>query len=897
MAAVLLERDEPAAAIADRLVSAAAGRGSLVLVGGEAGVGKSSLANAVAREAQGRGTPVLVGACDALATPRPLGPFRDIAASLGDSQLLQIVDGAPLRHEVFVAYLELLSTDTWLVVIEDLHWADEATLDLIRYLARRIGSTSSVLVGTYRNDELDERHPLRSLLGELSGAESLVRLSLHSLSATSVASLAVGHDIDPADLYRRTGGNPFFVTEVLAAGGQELPEAVRDAVLARAGRLSDGGRAVLEAAAVVPLHIELELLLSMCPGSENEIDECQRRGMLVADGFGLRFRHELARSAIESDLPAARRSMLHRQVLAWLLAGGDDRGLARVVHHATAAGDTDAVLQFAPLAADRAAELGAHREAAAHLGAAVAAGEGRLAPADLAPLLSRRALECNVSDQHAAALALYRRSLAIWQDLGNAREAGDVLQRLSRVLLTAGEGSEARAAADAAIAALATLPAGRELAMALSARAQIAMRATEYVEVITYGERAVRLADELGEESILVSALVNIGSSEFERTGGDVGRHRLEEAIRRARAAGEEDQLGRGLLNLGVVHLLHREYGPARAAFDEGIAFSEERGLDALSLMMRAERARLDLETGNLDAAATAATDCLRRTEAQDTRVSSLTVLGRVRALRGDPGVWEVLDQAAEIAAGQAEVQYLGPVAVARLEAALLASVPVDDIADAAKATLALAQERATPWLTGELHVWLARAGHPVEVSTPVAEPWRLELAGDSHGASEAWHSIGCPCEAAMALAWAETSRDAADDDGGGGGGGGGGGEDDTRRAAVEELQRLGAHQAATMTARRLRAGGVRGVPRGARKETLSNPSRLTRRELEVLHLMADGMTNAEVAVQLFVSVKTVEHHVGAVLSKLGARNRAAAVAEARRRGYLSGDLQAGSRA
>jgi ATP/maltotriose-dependent transcriptional regulator MalT len=870
--AVLLERDEPAAVIADRLISAAAGRGALVLVGGEAGVGKSSLASAVAREAQERGTAVLVGACDALATPRPLGPFRDIAAAVGDSHLLEILDGAPLRHEVFVAYLELLATDTRLVVIEDLHWADEATLDLIRYLARRIGSTSSVLVGTYRNDELDEHHPLRALLGELSGAESLVRLSLHSLSAAAVASLAVGHDIDAADLYRRTGGNPFFVTEVLAAGGQELPEAVRDAVFARAARLSAGGRAVLEAAAVVPLHIELELLLAMCADSESDIDECQRRGMLVADGFRLRFRHELARSAIESDIPAARRAMLHRQVLAWLLARGDDRGLARVVHHAIAAGDTDAVLEFAPLAANRAAELGAHREAAAHLGAAVAASEGRLPIAELAGLLSRQALECNVSDQHAASLALYRRALAIWQEVGDARQAGDILQRLSRVLVTAGEGAEARQVADAAIAALELLPAGRELAMALSSRSQIAMRATEYDDVISYGERAVQLADELGEEAILIYGLINIGSSEFERDGGLAGRQRLEEAISRAKAAGEEDQFGRGMLNLGVVHLLHREYALARAAFDEGIAFSEERGRDALALMMRAERARLDLETGNLDAAATAATDCLRRTEAQDTRVSSLTVLGRVRALRGDPGVWDVLDEAAEIAARQVELQYLGPVAVARLEASLLGSLPVDKAADAAAATLRLAQERGTPWLTGELHVWLARAGHPVEVSTPVAEPWRLELTGDNHAAAEAWRLIGCPCEGAMALAWAE----------------GGGGEDDARRAAVEELQRLGAHQAATMAARRLRTDGVRGVPRGARRETLSNPSRLTRRELEVVHLMADGLTNPEVAARLFVSVKTVEHHVGAVLSKLGARNRAAAVGEARRLGYVS---------
>jgi DNA-binding CsgD family transcriptional regulator/tetratricopeptide (TPR) repeat protein len=797
---------------------------------------------------------VLVGACDALATPRALGPFRDIAADVGDLRLLEILQGAPRRHEVFGAYLELLASETRLVVIEDLHWADEATLDLLRYLARRIGATRTVLVGTYRNDELDAHHPLRSLLGELSGADSVIRLSLHSLSAAAVASLAAGHDIDADHLYHTTGGNPFFVTEVLAAGGHELPEVVRDAVLARAARLSPGGRGVLEAAAVVPMHV-------------------QRRGMLVADGFGVRFRHELARSAIESDLPAARRAMLHRQVLAWLRGRGDTTTLARVVHHAVAAGNTEAVLELAPMAARHAAELGAHREAAAHLAAAVTAGESRrLPPGELADLLSRQALECNVSDQHTAALALYRQALAIWEKDGDTRRTGDTLERLARVLLTTGRGTEARQAADAAIALLEVLPAGPELAMALSTRSRIAMRATEYDDVSRFGEHAAQLADDLGEEAILIYTLINIGSSEFERTGDASGRRRLEEAIARAKASGDEDQFGRGLLNLGVVHLLHREYAPARAAFDEGIAFCDERGRDALGMMMRAERARLDLETGNLEAAATAATDCLRRTEADDTRVSSLIVLGRVRALRGDPGVWELLDQASEIAQRQGEVQYLGPVAVARLEACLLGSAPLDDAVVAAQATLRLAQGRASPWLTGEIHVWLARAGHPMTASTPIAEPWRLELNRDARAAAEAWCSIGCPCEAAMAVAWLD------------------GNEDSVRGAAVEELRRLGARQAAAVAMKRMRQTGVRGIPRGARKETLANPSRLTRRELEVLDLVADGLTNAEVAERLFVSIKTVEHHVSAFLAKLGARNRMAALAEARRRGFLTGD-------
>jgi DNA-binding CsgD family transcriptional regulator/tetratricopeptide (TPR) repeat protein len=527
------------------------------------------------------------------------------------------------------------------------------------------------------------------------------------------------------------------------------------------------------------------------------------------------------------------------------------------------------------MAAMRDAHLGAHREASAHYGAAVAAGAGRLTDSDMAELLSRQAYEAYLSEQHVEALALHSQALALWRNLGNSDRAGQSLHHTARLLWTIGRRDEASAAADEAIALLEALDPGSELAMALSTRSQLAMRGHETADAIEYGERALQLAEALDEEATAIHALTNIGAAEFleaaefERSASNSGAARLEEAVRRARASAHEEYLARALLNLGAVYLFRREYARARQAMDEGVAHCDERGLDGFGMVIRADRARLLLETGDLDGAATNATDVLRRSASQDARVVALTVLGRVRALRGDPGVWDVLDEAWMIADAQGEVQFLGAAAVARIEASvLLGSHREEAVADALR-TLRLTDERAEPWVAGALSVWLERADEMHPASPRIAEPWSQELSGEAHRAAETWRSLGCPYEAAMAIAWG-AARDDLD-----------------RRQAVEQLFQLGARQAAAVAARRLREEGIRGVPRGAHRATLANPAQLTPRELETLALLSEGLTNTEMAARMFVAPKTMEHHVSAVLGKLGAHSRTAALREAGRRGML----------
>ncbi len=297
--AELLEREELLDRFAGALAEASAGNGRLVLLAGEAGAGKSALVRAFCAEQPGP-VRVLSGACDALFTPRPLGPLADVAAETG-GELERLVDTGAQPHEILKVLLEeLRGPRPTLLVIEDLHWADEATLDVLRVLSRRIDATHALVVATYRDDELDREHPLRIVLGELATRPCVERLAVPPLSPAAVAELAAG-GIDPVELHRLTNGNPFFVTEVIASGLGVVPPTVRDAVLARAARLSEPGRAVLDAVAIAPPRVELWLLEALAGENVSGLDECLASGMLVERSSAVEFRHDLARLAIEES--------------------------------------------------------------------------------------------------------------------------------------------------------------------------------------------------------------------------------------------------------------------------------------------------------------------------------------------------------------------------------------------------------------------------------------------------------------------------------------------------------------------------------------------------------------------------------------------------------------------
>ncbi len=830
--------------------------GRLVLVGGEAGAGKTTLVRRFCDEQAGAAR-ILWGACDALFTPRPLGPLFDIAGATG-GELQELVGSDARPHEVVAALLrELQGGKPTIVVLEDLHWADEATLDVFRLFARRVEAVSALVLASYRDDELGRDQSLRIVLGELPTGGQVERVKVEALSRAATAQLAEPHGVDADQLYRTTGGNPFFVTEVLTGGGERIPPTVRDAVLARAGRLGPEARELLDALAIEPQLLD---------DGAASLDECLGSGMLSEATEGLAFRHELARLTIEDAIAPNRRVALHRAALSVLEARpAAAHEPARLAHHAEAAGDAQAVLRHAPQAAKSASSAGAHREAAAQYARALRFAGG-LPPAKRAGLFSGRAYECYLIDQLDQAIDAQGSALACCREAGGVREEGDSLRRLAQMLGFAGRTAEAAKAARKAVALLEPLGPGPELAMAYGKLAQRYANWEDAESAIGWGTRALELADRLGDTEILVYALVSVGAAEF-RGDAPKGREKLERALELARAAGLEDHVGRAFLNLVWLSARQRSFALAGRYLNAALEYSGERGLDYWRLSLLAVQARLQLDQGRWAEAAESAALVLRNPRtAPVPRVLAGVVQSLVRARHGDPEVWSLLDAALAQAEPTGELQQLAPVAAARAETAWLEGRH-DVAAVAAEPALELALRCSASWEIGALACWRRRAG--VDESTPpgAAEPYALELAGDFTGAAELWEQIGCPYEAALALAGAD--------------------DDNALRRSLDQLQRLGAQPAATIVGRRLRERGARGLPRGPRAATRQNPANLTARELDVLELVAEGLRNAQIAERLFLSEKTVGHHVSAILRKLGAHTRGEASAEAVRLGIV----------
>jgi hypothetical protein len=391
----LLEREQYFDQLTQLWRAAATGHGCTVLVSGEAGIGKTALVEQFVHQ-HCQAARRLWGACDALFTPRPLGPLHDMAAEVQGAWATLLQRETP-RSVLFSAFLnDLQQGGPTVVVIEDTHWADEATLDLITFLGRRIAHLPTLVLLTYRDDALARDHPLRAVLGDLpSGAAARLRLPL--LSEQAVRHLA-RHALRPQrsleQLYAVTGGNPFFVTEVLASNTAAIPPTVRDAVLARVARLSPPAQALLELVSVVPTRTERWLLDTMQEEVPLALEDGFSSGMLSVDLTTVAFRHELARLAVESTLSPQRRQTLHVRLLERLLAhGADPSQAARLVHHAAGANDEAVIARYAPLAARHAASQGAHREAAAHYATALAHA-GALSAEQRATLQEALAEEC-----------------------------------------------------------------------------------------------------------------------------------------------------------------------------------------------------------------------------------------------------------------------------------------------------------------------------------------------------------------------------------------------------------------------------------------------------------------------------------------------------------------------
>ena len=857
----LVEREAALGSLRQAL-HCAASLGQIALVAGEAGVGKTSLLRALA----GVHPRVWWGACDALQTPHPLAPLLDIARDSGARFGAQLAGPRPALFDAVLASLRgPQAAGPTLVVIEDAHWADDATLDLLKFLGRRIERTRALLVISFRDDEVSAAHPLRQVIGELPGA-AVTRIDLARLSSAGVATLARRALRAPAGLFDATQGNPFFVTELLRHPEEALPRSVQDLVLARYARLDKPAQAIVRLVALVPGRFERWLLDAMLAPALTALEACLDSGLLLADATTLSFRHELARRAVESALSLPVAQALHAQLLNGLSTAGRAIASARLAHHAALAGDEAAVRRHAPAAGAEALERGAHREAVRHYRSALEQG-GRAAvntnDTEREAWLEAYAQACRRIDAQAEATAAREELGARYAHRGDTLNEGRNLSRLALLHVNMMRNAQADAASRHAIALLERLPPGPALADAYEAEASLRMLNRDCEESMRWSRKAIELLRERGDRARLADVLSVLGTAMM-FIDFDAGYRQMEEALALAMAENASTTAAVAMLNLGSAAGELMQLAVAERWLRRAIDFADERELDAFRNYSNAWLALCELQTGRWADAAERAAELIERPGSSAiVRVMALVALGRVRMRRGDAAAQAVLDEALPLAGSSETLQRIAPVRAARAEAAY-ARGDLAAVAMEAQAALALAQRHRHAWFIGELAFWCWRAGVLDVAPAGCAEPYSLQITGQWREAAVAWAQLGCPFEQARALA---------------------DGDAQAQQDAIAILERLGARPAAERLRRELREAGVRGVVRGARESTRAHSHGLTTRELQVLALLCEGLRNAEIAQRLSRSVRTVDHHVAAVFAKLGVDSRVAAVQAAQRAG------------
>ncbi|MEP6665829.1 MAG: AAA family ATPase [Nocardioidaceae bacterium] len=855
MVARVLERERELAALADAARGAAAGAGCVVLVSGEAGIGKSSLVDAARSQIPAEGR-VLVGHCDDLSTPRLLGPFRDLIGSVGAALSRVLRDGADRDVTVAALHHELdWAGHPTLLAVEDVHWADDATLDVLRYFVRRIRDLPVVLLLTYRDDELTRDHRLRGVLGLAGTVAGTRRLPLQRLSADSVRALSAEVDVDPNEVFSVTGGNPFFVQEVLAsAPGSSVPPTVVDAVLSRMRRLDPASVDAVERLCVITSTIDRQLVDALVPGGLSAVSSAEELGLLVVSPSRVAFRHELTRRAVADALPSARRTTLNANVLA-VLESSEAPDLAQLVHHASEAGDNPAVVRHGPAAASAAATGGAHWEAAAHY-RLVLTHRDDFPDAELADLLEASAIECYiVGDHDRNAVADQTESVALRRRLGDPVALGLSLRWLSRLRWWSGDRPGAEAAANECVAVLEPTGAKRELAWALSNKAQLAMLARHITDAVPTAERAVALAREVDDAEVLSHALNNLGTTLWS-TGDPEGQPLVQEALEVALAAGKSEHAMRAYVNLIWQLMIFQRPREAERLLEPAIALAGQAEYLVFWKYLNVAKGMVALADARWEDALRDARVALDATD--PIRCAGLTVVG-LAGLRSGLPVNDEIDEVWRLAQKLDELQRTAPAAALVCEAAYLRG-DMETIRDVAGPVFDEAVRLGARIECPELGYWLSIAGVNPDLDD-LDHPYALMSRGYWQEAADAWATLGYPYEEALALAGSDDPAVVLD--------------------ALARLDSLGAMPMARLVRNRLRSLGVAGVPRGPVASTRHNLAGLTPRQLEVLQLVAEELSNLEIADRMFVSVRTIDNHVAALLQKLKVRSRTDAVKRA----------------
>ena len=856
----LIERDSFLALLRAQLKNVAAGEGHSIFMSGEAGIGKTALVKTFCKEQKNDGN-IYQGACDALFTPRPLAPLYDIMWQV-NRDLWPNGNAPEERSALFAGFFRELSKqkEKSIIVFEDIHWADEATLDFIKFFVRRISQLRCLFILTYRDDEIHSLHPLKNVLGQLP-PDSFTRLKITPLSRPAVEKMAEKKGYNGEDVYSISGGNPFYVNEILASYSVGVPDNIKDAILSIYNRQDKKTKYVWEILSILPTGFGRKYFEKTEPSYAASVQISLDAAILVLRDEMLFFKHELYRRTVEASLSPLTRIGYNKKILDVLLESyKKNRQIEKIVHHAKNANEYDTVVQYAPLAARQAAAVGAHTEAARLFLTAIEYYQGNDKDV-LIEFYEGYAYECYLTSNNKEGIIYARKSLDLLKEKNDTEKTGNCLRFLSRLWWFAGNRKNAEQFAEQAIEVLSEGPSSSSKAMAFSNMSQLKMLSDQSAECISWGEKAIAIARELGDEETLCHALNNVGAMQMQiRASTQQGAGLLQQSLEIALKNSYHDHVARAYCNIAGTNCAVKNYSVAAKTLEEGIDYCEERDLDAYTYYMLSWKARLHFETGAWKEACRIAENLLKNeNHAYAVKIAALTVLAKIKIRKGDPDAIPLLLEAKTMAFETMELQRIIPVWIGLLEyewitgKALIEPVVIDN-------TINMINGKGNIFRNYEFAFWLRKAGKQQLPLSEMYEGYDLGTATKALKAAAIWKKAGSPYMEALALFE---------------------GSEHDKRKAITIVQGLGAEAVYEKMKLEMRISGIKSIPRGIRKTTQANPAFLTGRELDVLALLKEGLQNKEIADKLFIAAKTVDNHISSIFFKLNVKSRTKAVTEA----------------
>ncbi|HSM44928.1 MAG TPA: AAA family ATPase, partial [Acidimicrobiia bacterium] len=735
---MLLEREGELGLLTELLADVGSSGGKVVLIRGEAGIGKSALVGEFLR-AVSETAHAHIGFCDDLKTPQPLAPLWDMSRS--EPALREALDSRD-RQAVLESFLDLVTGKLRpsLVVVEDTQWSDEATLDAIKFVGRRIAAANGLLLLTYRIGEIDLEHPLRTVIGDLP-PRNVARIELSGLSRSGVAELVRDQALDPDRVFSATRGNPFLVTEMASVGSEEVPASVRDSVVTRVRRLSATARDMLRILSVMPDRVSRAHALGLTGGSDDEFAEAERLGLLETGGDSVSFRHELIRRAIESSLTISESVAIHRRLLELL---PDETDPARLVHHARGANDVDRLLVYAPEAALAAAEVGSNREAAAQF-RVLEPYLSHLEPERRADILRRWALIEHYLER-VESIEILDRAIGLYREAGSDEDLARALVVGVEVNRTHGRPGVAREYALEAIRLLESGEPSARLAHALAAYSWLLIRVGQIEQAEVMAERAIAVARDADAEPALLNALAVKGTLAYVR-GEPGGLDVMEQLHQRARTGGYRYEEVLAMLRIAEVALEIRDIDRASDFALRARSTASGYEMPILETQAGLVRAEALLWEGAWSEAEDLASEMIGRHSNADARFAA--ILGAIRTRTGRGSAEEYLEQAWALAVQGDEIDQLLGAAAAIAERMWTVGSPDMGLLERFRDLVDRGIRFEYPWPAGSLALWLWKTGGLDEPPEGRPAPYRDLMSGRVDQSASFWESRKIPYERA----------------------------------------------------------------------------------------------------------------------------------------------------